>query len=106
MKSWISAAVLAAATLPLLIAAPASASTNTVRPLDVTCTVSITGGGHTVTEKCSGSLSGYSQFRLAVNFCNTSNCAVATGNWANFGGTSKVTSGGYATRDNVATQYR
>lgn len=73
----------------------------------VNCTVSVSTDHHTAKATCTGTLAGYSQFRVRANFCNTANCAYGYGSWVNFGaGTSKVTSGGYTTLADTAVQYR
>jgi len=100
LRTW--ALVGIAACAPMVATAVSSSASATVN-----CTVSVSTDHHTAKATCTGTLAGYSQFRIAADFCNTANCAWAYGPWVNFGaGTSKVTSGGYTTLADTATQFR
>jgi len=104
MKRLLTAAAASVVALPLLLsAAPASAA---VSPNALNCSGRISNGGHTASETCTGSYPGLSQFRIVVRFCNTANCSTATSAWKRFGQTASLTSGGYATLDNIVTQLR
>lgn len=103
MKRVLGWGVVAVAACAPMVASAVTSSASAA----VNCTVSVSTDYHTAKATCSGTLAGYSQFRVRANFCNTSNCAYYYGSWVNFGaGTSKVTSAGYTTLADTAVQYR